>query len=487
MNYIPDKSVENGSYLCTWHRQGYVAKKYGITGNHGADVRDAMTAEYLFGCEDNYHYLPMEYRKGLYFLLDDGWDFPTGYESVGRIKPAGSMEPDPVKFASLGTTPLERLKKLNDLAKEFGYVGLGLWVSPQMPMENEVPSLEVSAQYWKEKAIQSREAGVKYWKVDWGKHSTDIEYRRMMTRVLKENAPDISIEHAFVQSPLTDEEEKPRRKQMSREILAISDYFRTYDVMWPMQDSAVISRVHDVLSDPLPFELGVKGMINAEYQYLIAAGLGFQLGAMDPQIEISAVLRWQRICPPFSVKDTNYVFSKEMVTDNYFYARDICWIKNGGTTVTETAPAVIARGCKLPEVYTDTCEKPYVLASKNPHYGAYAISILRRNIEQNAHVIIPADVKMEIDDVQAFVGIFGNYRSLTLIYPDRVPDDVCVYAQNLMDDAAIDITSKVQINANRIYLPGRLISQIGSCNYTYSNDLKSKISDPMMLIKVEQK
>ena len=74
MNYIPAASSETGSYLCTWDRQGYVASKYKFSG--GANVRDALTPEYLFGDEENYHWLPREYRSGLFFLLDDGWDTP---------------------------------------------------------------------------------------------------------------------------------------------------------------------------------------------------------------------------------------------------------------------------------------------------------------------------------------------------------------------------------------------------------------------------
>lgn len=47
MNYIPAASSETGSYLCTWDRQGYVASKYKFSG--GANVRDALTPEYLCG------------------------------------------------------------------------------------------------------------------------------------------------------------------------------------------------------------------------------------------------------------------------------------------------------------------------------------------------------------------------------------------------------------------------------------------------------
>jgi len=253
MNYIPLKSTENGSYMCTWHRQGFVARKYGIAGS--ASVRDALTPEYLFGEEIDYHWLPREYRSGLYFVLDDGWDVPphTAHREDVRGEPFGSVDPDPVRFGSLGDTPVKRLAALNKLAQEWGYIGLGLWISPQFPMQTEKVSIEEARDYWKERAIWCREAGVRYWKVDWGVHDHDLAYRRMLTEVVKEYAPDVAIEHAYVQKPLTWMVDVEDRKKASREMFAVSDFFRTYDVMWPLQDSAVLCRIHELLSDPPAF------------------------------------------------------------------------------------------------------------------------------------------------------------------------------------------------------------------------------------------
>jgi len=488
MNYIPEKSAENGSYMCTWHRQGFVAQKYGITG--AASVRDALTPEYLFGEEIDYHWLPREYRSGLYFVLDDGWDVPphTAHREDVRVEPFGSVDPDPARFGSLGDTPVKRLAALNKLAQEWGYVGLGLWISPQFPMEDEKVSVEEARDYWKERAVWCREAGVRYWKVDWGVHDHDMAYRRMLTEVVKEYAPDVAIEHAYVQKPLTWMVDVEDRKKASREMFAMSDYFRTYDVMWPMQDSAVLCRIHELLENPLPFEMGVKGVLNMEYQHFIAAGLGGAVGAMDPAIEMNAVLRWQRLAPPFSAMEADYKYSEEMITDQYEYPKNpVSWIPTAGRVIEETAPAVMARGCSLPAVQPVGCEKPFVTASRNPRTGAYAISTIRRNIAPNTQVIVPAHVTWELQDSDSFVGIFGYFESLTLVYPHELKAGWRIFAQNLMDDEAQEITGEVQIQGNRLTLGSRVLMKIGACNFAYKEMAGRKMSDPMLLIKVEKR
>ena len=487
MNYIPASSNENGSYMCTWHCQDRVARKYKITGDYGSPTRDALTPEYLFGSEDDYHWLPREYRSGLYFLLDDGWDIPPHTENRGEwVTPLGAAEPDPIRFGKLGRNGEERLAALNRMAQDMGYIGLGLWIAPQMCMEDtRVPAGEAFG-YWKERALWSQRAGVRYWKVDWGAHDKDVAYRRMLTEVVKTYAPDVSIEHAYIQKPLTWMTNAEERARLSREIFSISDYFRSYDVMWPMAESATLARLHEVLQNPLPFEMGVKGMLNMEYRTFIAAGLGGTIGAMDPSIEINAVLRWQRLSPPFSAMEAKYACSEELLTDSYYYPRNpVGWVPTAGKVITETAPAVMVRGCALPEVRPLGREKPFVVASRNPRTGAYAISTIRRNIEPNPLTIAPADILWRVEDERAFVGVFGFFNSLTLIYPNDLPADCRVFAQNLMDSEARDITEMVRLDGRNLTISGRVLSGIGACNYSYPEIGDLKMSDPMLLIKIE--
>ena len=485
MNYIPTTASETGSYLCTWDRQGFVASKYRFSG--GANLRDALTPEYLFGEEENYHWLPREYRSGLYFLLDDGWDTPPHTENNSHIRPFGAVDPHPDKFGSLGKTPTERLAALNKLAQEWGYIGLGLWISPQMYMEDSRVNAEEAREYWIERAVRCQEAGVRYWKVDWGMHDHEVDYRRMLTEVVREYAPDLAVEHTYVQQPLSDLIQRENRVRKSRELLAFSDFFRTYDIMWPFTDITTLARIHELLSDPLPFELGAKGMLSTEEQQFIAAGLGCTVGIMNPAVETRAVLRWQRIAPPFGAAESDYRCSDEMLTDSYDYPKNpVRWVHTGGRVISETAPAVMARGCALPSVAPVGKEKPYVIASRNPTTGAYAIASIRRNIAPNPMTIVPADVTWELEDMDAFVGVFGYFESLTLVYPDELPADCRVFAQNLMDDEAQDITDQVRTDGTRLTIPARTLMQTGACNFAYPNMGGRKMTDPMLLIKLEK-
>lgn len=176
-----------------------------------------------------------------------------------------------------------------------------------------------------------------------------------------------------------------------------------------------------------------------------------------------------------------------MLTDSYDYPKNpVRWVPVGGRMIRETAPAVMARGCALPTVDPVGKEKPYVLASRNPHTGAYAIASIRRNIVPNPMTVVPADVSWELEDMDAFVGVFGYFESLTLVYPQEIPAGCRIFAQNLMDDEAQDITGQVQTEGCRLTIPGRTIMQTGVCNYAYRDMRGQKMSDPMLLIRMEQ-
>ena len=55
MNFIPVKSEPNGNYLCTWALQSTNAKKLGIKGKGGSNVRDTLNTELLFNSEEYFH------------------------------------------------------------------------------------------------------------------------------------------------------------------------------------------------------------------------------------------------------------------------------------------------------------------------------------------------------------------------------------------------------------------------------------------------
>lgn len=304
MNFIPQKSEPNGNYLCTWALQGSAAKKLGIKGNGCADQRDALNTELLFGREDLYHVYSDEFRGGLYLLLDDGWDVPYGTEHLpnSSIEMFGTVAPDPVKFKDLGNNAEERLKEMSRRVKAMGYAGLGLWISPQQPFVNQSELIDMAAarEYWEEKARISEAAGVAYWKVDWGAQSGKADYRIMMTECVRKYAPNLVIEHAVPLSPYQEVNPQDDKVKRMRKLLPYSDYFRTYDIQLPFEDSATLNRVHCLLADnDDDMMCGSLGKVNIETCAYLAAALGFNLGIMRHNRETEAALRWQRIAPPF--------------------------------------------------------------------------------------------------------------------------------------------------------------------------------------------
>lgn len=487
MNLIPEEVQPYGSYYCTWHHQAKVMKKNNLKNNAGSGSRDALTAEFLFGNEENYHWLPRAYRKGVYLVLDDGWDIapespnntPESWRFFGRV------EPDPVKFASLGNNAFERLTKMVELTKELGYAGMGLWIAPQVYGEIEPPPMEEAEKYWISRAQLCAKAGIRYWKVDWGYHDKETPYREMMTRVVKQEAPDLLIEHAYSQKPLHDEQGKSFRREISREVFAISDAFRTYDVVWPMAECSSLARLHEVLENHPAPKYGVKQIPSAEYRYFIAAGLGCAVGEMDESVHGLACLRWEHIAPPFGMQETEYRFSEEMLTDRFLYPKNsVSYLPYANVEFSEKAPAVMVRGCELPKVTAGAFGKPFVCASKNPISGAYALSTVRRTITPNTLVVMPADITWRIEDMFAPVGIFGYVENLTFVYPENIVASARVYAQNLLDDEAEDITDSVRFDGNRLTISGSVLSGIGAFNYSYPYVDPGKIEDPMLVVQI---
>ena len=97
-----------------------------------------------------------------------------------------------------------------------------------------------------------------------------------------------------------------------RKLLPYSDYFRTYDIQLPFEESATLNRVHCLLADnDDDMMCGSLGKVNIETCAYLAAALGFNLGIMRHNRETEAALRWQRIAPPFSVSEGNIFILKK--------------------------------------------------------------------------------------------------------------------------------------------------------------------------------
>lgn len=469
LNLLKDEYTPNGNYLCTWTMQEKAAEILGLEGESCSELRDALDEKTLFENDRFYHIIPYKYRSSLIFLLDDGWDVQYGTKnSCAEDKIAfGSLIPDKEKFKSFGSDGEERLKNLCRKVGELGYAGLGLWISPQMTGERDAEDLETAREYWTEKAKMCHRAGVRYWKVDWGKCSRIKEYREMMTKCVKENAPGLLIEHAFELLPYEDEKEYKEKAKTIRKILKYSDYFRTYDVEEPFKNSETIFRVNEILKgfDPKTIDDCVGGYLNVESQVEIAQVLGFNVGIMEYSREVLIYLRWQSLYPAYSLKEGNYLSSDECVEDVYMFEKDPSWwLKCKGKTHKHSIPCAISRGCRLPNVRTDGI-KPIVIAGKNPETGVYAVGTLGRVIDPNRDVKTLADVEMFVDEKQMNIGVFGFYKSLKLTLPDTMQwDRRTVWIQSITQDNAVNISDKVSVKKNEMLFDGNMLRNIWNEN-----------------------
>ncbi len=483
MNILNKPYTENGNYLCTWSMQLVVAKQKDVPGdNFTAKQRYVMNDEMLFGKDSMFHVVPEHQRGGIYFLLDDGWDVPGSFDTSVTKAPFGSLIPDDEKFPNYGSTPAEKLATMVNKVKALGYAGLGLWVSPQMANEPDDATLDDARDYWSERARWSQEAGVKYWKVDWGKHGFNREYIEVMTDCVKEFAPDLYIEHAVAQWAFggTFGPDDVVAQRMA-ENFEVSDFFRTYDVCAPFVDDVTLCRLDSLLSnvDLTRIKNGCLGYINVENSPAIAAGLCVNMGVMRGGNNVNAALSWQRMAPPMSVFEADYIKSERRLTDTrYGDAKPDWWTGFNKESFVITAPAVTARSTKLPLV-EELEEPPFVMASCHSKTKAYTVATLHRVIDPNTHLIVPADVTIYPDELSAPIGIFGYYKTLTAEFNENIPIDAKIYAQCMLEEDAIDVTDMVKIDGNKLIMDGKLLRKWGREKSSYGFN-----EDPATAIKI---
>ena len=475
INLIPEaKDIINGNYLCTWWNQSKAAAGLNLIGTGLSEWRAAVSETALFGESNYYHIVPKELRKGLIFLLDDGWDLPIGTPNDDEHRHFyGNVDPDKIKFANFGKSPENRLKGISEKLKDMGYAGLGLWISPQ---ESSLSEPKSSYEYWKERAIWCHNAGVKYWKVDWGNYDYDDEYRKLISDCAHTYAPGLFVEHAVIQKPCTHHnysdcflEERANRVKYQ---MTYSDVYRTYDLLEPFDKVCTLQRAHEALLSASDNASGLA-LINSENMYTIAAALGFTIGIMNYTHETAPCLKWHRIAPPFGIDEGYYVHSDDYLEDSYYFEEEICsWAPCKNRTVYESAPAVMARNCPLPAVKPCKENAPFVLASKNPKTNAYSVATIRRTVDPNPSVYFPADVEIYDVDNNTPIGVFGVYNRLIINFEKTINKESHVVAQNFKKESAMDITKLVDIESNFIKLDGKLIRMIGENN------------DPAVIIKV---
>lgn len=487
INLIPKSTTPTGSYICTWWCQNSAANDLNNDSNGSSKIRDALNQEFIFDEEKYYHPQKKEDRADLIFLLDDGWDIPIGaHDDGGHNFYYGSVDPDSVKFARFGNTPEERLKGMSDKTKEMGYAGLGLWISPQECGREEFKT-ESPREYWETRARWCDYAGILYWKVDWGAHDYDDDYRRLISECAKKYAPNLLVEHAVVQKPLThnnhNSEFISERIARVSKLMTFSDVYRTYDVTEPFENVCTLGRAHEALvcaNIPEDKEIRGKGLINGENLYSISAALGLTVGIMNYNKNAAACINWHRISPPFGIRSAPYIYSEEMLTDSLFCESELCtWAPCYSMTVEETAPAIMARNCPLPIVSTCDAHAPFIVASKNPVTNAYSVASVCRTVDPNPNAAFPSNVTLLEVDPNFSVGVFGLYNSLTLSLTEPLGDSYSILAQDMLSDAALDVTQYVTAKDNCITIDGKLLRIIGKWTRGHRD-----YSDPSLVLKI---
>lgn len=471
INLIPDTPNPTPDYYCTWQTQLYATCDGKPEGQRAIIGETGMfSKEKPFG----WAYFYENARRDLLFIMDDSWDVPPEDDPTyyGSLLLNEAKFPESWKGAA---SPAAALKALTERMKALGWKGLGGWVCAQ---ESErFCGGRSPEEYWKDMLIAAREAGFAYWKVDWGKKDTDLAFRRMLTDLGRQYAPDLIIEHA-----------------KCPQAVPYSDAYRTYDVPAVMSIPMTLQKLREFSDCPAPYE-GNMGLLNCEDEAYIAAAGGFSMGIMrhpyrgaftngiadvsfpafhrdlkSKMAEVVRAARWHRIAPAFAMDgaqmevdpqelaDSWHFENKEIELEDWWFRKPFILDCIKGDVLTKTAPARLSRNCPLAEVEADAeGDVPYVICSRNP-CGAFSVATLGRTRERR-YFLPRCRVRVQSGDA-ATVGIFGCYESLTLKTSFSAIKRVLM--QDLAGDTAYDVTEQVSFEKGALTIPGRLIRAIGT-------------------------
>lgn len=471
---VPDKPSQAPDYFCTWNLQGYVVNYGGVE-----ETRATLNEQYLFGAGQYENWIESfpQIRQDLYFVMDDSWDIDGNNPYLAKV------ELSEVRFPSFKGTPAERLKKLTDKVKSYGWKGLGGWICAQEAPGYGDRDVE---KYWKERMLAAHRAGFDYWKVDWGNNDTDGQWRQQLTAFGRKYAPNLYIEHA-----------------LGNEFITFSDVYRTYDVENIISQPVTMQRISDLLAYKTKGR--AKGIINCEDEPYIAVGLGCAIGVMRhsfkgnlpngkqdhvfPPVardiknrtdEVIRGVRWHRIAEPFGVGGS-YSIDTVKLEDYWTLQENETWMNRPiGESVRASAPARISRGIPLPHVTNLHAEnQPFILTSKYPN-GAVAIVSIGRALDRE-YISSKEQVSVQVSDMYVPIGIFGQFKEVILSFPDMVSiEGKKVWAQDLAGDIPIDITNKVKIEGEKIIISGEIIEKVGLMAAS-----KGDKSDPGLIMQIK--
>ncbi len=491
---LPAKALApSPNYWCTWCSQGAAFDAPVLAdrsrrpkgGNATRDGIDEITA---FGKGGYASFFP-ESRSELYLVYDDGWDVPYGAQPGQRAEFA-ALFPHPQRFPSFSGTPAERLAQLAKRTEDAGWRGAGLWVCVQSQAECGHPDWKgVSAEEeWKRKYDWIANAGIRYLKMDWGDHCGDVAFRRMLSRLRDEIAPDVIVEHCVCQPPLSGFDAKKgggsgRRfvgpedawlRDLERQVLPFSDCWRIYDWYDPLVVPQALDRTLCDLK--LAEETGSKAIVSTEDCAYLGAGLGCAFGGMrggwktghgvfpDGQDnarrlrEIDRAVRWARLAPAFGPTPGYQVhWSDETLSDSWQVTKENFWYAPAhGKNVVQAAPARVSRGMALPDVKQKGDAAPYVACARHPNGAVSALALPR--VKDAAWVTPLADVALRATlEPGVPLGVFGRFGSLTL----DAAAGRRVLAQDLADGRVHDVTDEVRFAGGKLTLPGAMLARVG--------------------------
>lgn len=492
------------SYYCTWAAQNYL---YGcgdpnldpteLEGDVGAThARAYMNEAAIFGENGLSNFYPAA-RKHLYFLLDDGWDVPMEAKKNPHLYPGGLIV-DAERFPSASGAPWERYAKLNQMLKDRGWAGLGLWIAAQEVPEQGAATESLDGrrqeEYWKERLEWSEKAGVGYWKIDWGEHAGDMEFRKKVTEWGRKYAPHLIIEQAVCQACYNDEGshfdvEKlvirtgnidPEIARKQKDLLQTADVLRTYDVFGHLSVVQTIARTAGVMESMKGSHPKGAAIVNCEDECTIGASLGLAIGVMrhplsglraagDPDCafpksdrnfkkrmdEVARTVAWQQFLPPFGITEEEIHVSDQWLKDRWRFSKGETWMNAAlGQTVEQKAPAVLSRGIALPRVACEG-EPPFVTASAHDRCAAIATHG-RTDVGRSWYEAL-ANVQMTVRKTTDRIGVFGNYRSLAI--EGMNADGKRILAQDLLGGKVFDLTNAYK--ADKLVLSGDAIRKIG--------------------------
>ena len=504
MQLIPSEGRNTQNYWCSWRNQRlfmsnpFLHMRLFDKKAHEALQRDMLSDEFLFGTPGVVAHYMQSIRKDMYIMLDDGWDLPFegDYTSVGSLR----LNSD--RFPYHGATPAENLRILSKKISDLGYAGTGLWVPMQAERETweNRYGLDRFRDFWIERAKWMDYAGIAYLKVDWGIHQHHLPYRTMLTEIVHKHAPGIKVEHAVLDGWFFDPNADRTRLF---DVMRISDAFRCYDVKFEFNSASSLGRAAAMLTLGCEMAEGCDGIVNVGEEPYLAAALGCTMGIMSHPLLRGCVsmmlpddfkngithrsllksdfhsfdhyeraLRWQRLAPAMTYSAGDTVTSDAILEDSWTYDKEPYPYNVGeleGKTVRQSAPQIVSRNAPLPEIvrsgaYHVKSYEPYVVASKNRESGVYTVATLGRTVDGVLNCTTPeADIVCRSLSAEKCVGVFGEYRTLTLEFDESI-EGKRLFGGDILLDEQPEITSLegVRIEGNRLTLSGELIHRLGT-------------------------